>query len=469
MLKGSQEVTITILSTRFITKISANLGEENSDLISVTTSKDLNSPSGTFQIVLVPKKGDGGDSWFDRVEVFDFVEIKFKGIKDKEQKVVMRGLVDNVQQSENYEAGPPNRFITISGRDLGCLLTDFQIYLVPIIKEHQVAQFTGYGLLYTEAVERGLENAYVKDVLDFLMDMLKKQINIYISGRDKRILDYLKTDAQSLFPSHKTSFAFLKGYDGPWINTFTRFQDKPFHELFIWDDNDYSWLILRPSRLKDARGKFPETVDEFLSKKNMYPDNFSISNEEKISMSISKDSREVHSYYITYPSAGVFGGKMDFWSVAISPNIEDVTKSENPYLASNEVLPSASQKFGIRPLEIETVYSDLFVGEIDEKDKDKSEKEQFDPFIAKGEAMNKTLVAWFLHNPLLLSGTIEIPGTNRAIIGTYMKDEDEKKEYYVEGVTHSFTLFQSFRTSLQLSRGLPTDGLEQANRFFFPI
>jgi hypothetical protein len=83
---------------------------------------------------------------------------------------------------------------------------------------------------------------------------------------------------------------------------------------------------------------------------------------------------------------------------------------------------------------------------------------------------NRTLVAWFLHNEYLLSGTIAIPGTNKAIIGTYVEDEDDSLEYYVEGVTHNFVLFQSFTTSLRVTRGMPLanqGGLGYRNKYFF--
>jgi hypothetical protein len=76
-------------------------------------------------------------------------------------------------------------------------------------------------------------------------------------------------------------------------------------------------------------------------------------------------------------------------------------------------------------------------------------------FIEIGKIMNKTLVAWNLHNSLLLSGDVMLPGTNRAIIGTYMLDKDDNIEYYVEGVNHIFQILTSFRTQLRLTRGMP--------------
>jgi hypothetical protein len=80
-----------------------------------------------------------------------------------------------------------------------------------------------------------------------------------------------------------------------------------------------------------------------------------------------------------------------------------------------------------------------------------------------GLRLNQVLVTWYLHNHLLRSGTLTIRGTNQALIGTYAKVAEENSypatldyEYYIEGVTHNFTLFQGYTTELTLSRGQPT-------------
>ena len=471
MIVGASEVSITIKSTRYITKITANEGEENSDLISVSTSKDLESPAGSFQIVLVPKK-TLGETWFDRVKVFDFVEISFKGMKDPEKKVIMRGLVDTIQLSESYESGIPQRTVQITGRDLGSLLLDFEIYLIPVIKEQQEAAMQGMGLLFMEATKRGLVEAPVADLYNFLMQFFKDNyLDITILGDyEKKLKDYLQTKAKAFFTNLKTGAMYFKEHYGKWYNIFKQFQDPPFHELFVYDTDSYSWLILRPSRYKDAKGVYPGRISGLLDDKDMYPSDFSIYNDEKISMTTAKSSQEIKNMYITYPSAGVFGGKQSFWSVAIMPNINNLEKSVNPYVALDKSLPSYLNKFGYRPYEVETVFYNFPVQSTEEKYKDRNEKEQSEDFIPTGEEMNKTLVAWFLHNPLLVNATVDIAGTNRALIGTYMKDEDEKMEYYVYGVSHNFQLFQSFRTSLQLKRGIPFGGLgENSNKYFFPV
>ena len=80
------------------------------------------------------------------------------------------------------------------------------------------------------------------------------------------------------------------------------------------------------------------------------------------------------------------------------------------------------------------------------------------PFIEKAKELNKTLVAWNQHNPYLLEGSMTMRGTNTAYIGSYVTDVDGGNDYYIESVTHSFTWYVSYTTSLGLSRGQYTKG-----------
>jgi len=479
MLVGASEVSIGFESTQAKYRVSARLGEANSDIISVTTSKDLTSPSGSFQIQLVSRLDSNKQTWFDKLSVLDFAEIRFRGIKDDDMKTVMRGLIDRIEMSEDYEGGVPRRLIVVTGRDLGCLLTDFQFYFIPALREQQqYAIKPGYGLIYYKAAEKGIEYAAnIEDIYKFLIELWQCEVDFEV-GQLGHILGYTKWDSAALYPQFRTTLQFIYEYYGAFWNAFAQFQDHPFHELFVYDDDNFSWFILRPSRYKDAKGNYHPRVKELLDRSHMYPneDEFEIINEEKIRMSVTKDVANTYSYYITYPCSVVFGEKVDFWSVAVDPNINDLAKSRNPYLALKPEYPSYMKKFGFRPHEQETVYHINPSGQLDHDSHGPTRGRVFEDdvfgtsYIAQGIELNLTLVKWFLHNPLLLSGSIDIPGTNRALIGTYMKDMDEKPpmEYYVEGVNHTFIVLESFQTNLRLSRGMPQGGLGAgANEYFF--
>lgn len=509
MLIGTPKVTVIFYSTNEVFILSGVLGDPNSDILSVSTNKDMSSPAGSFSINLVARKDKDGKTWFDKIGLFDFVEIKFKGIKIGEsEKIVMRGLVDSVSKSETYDAIPV-RTITVSGRDLGCLLTDFQIYVIPEMGSEEAVRaklgvlawkavkryttewkkgesllakgggswgggagggdYSSWATVTTTAPDLAGTPMNAKEVFNFLVENWLDEIDLTIGGvtlgesqKLSSLGNFINYDAESFYPGNKTNILFLISYLGSWWGAFQEYQDKPFHELFMYDDENLSWLILRPSRLKDAGGKLQQVARTLENDRSwMYPPNFEIDDEEKISINVNKNLHETYSYYLTVPFTQLLGKEvMRGWAFSQSKGRPEL--SINPYFACNPSLPSYVRKYGFRKFEASTTFVDLDPGQFSTKNKGKEYVEGVAKpgFIERGKEMNKVLVSWFLHNPLHISGTIDIAGTNRAIIGTYVTDKRDNMEYYVEGVSHNFQLFTTYRTTLRVTRGQPLDGLK---------
>lgn len=268
---GGSSTTVEIYSTQEKIVFHSTLGDVTSELASVSTNKDLLSPSGSFSLNLVMREDANKRTWFDKVHPYDFVVIKFKGILDEKEKVVMRGLVDIVTKSETFEGGIPSRAIIVSGRDLGCLFTDLSIYYMPELGQKQAIESELKVLAWKVNVEM-IGN--VKDIFKFLMEHFIQSININVGTEGAKIplITYLDHEEEALFPTHKTNLFFLMSYEGAWWNAFTEYQDKPFHELFIYDDDDKAYLIMRPANLKDANRKLTKVVED-LRKSNyiLYP------------------------------------------------------------------------------------------------------------------------------------------------------------------------------------------------------
>jgi len=465
VLVGAPTTKVIITSTERKTTLSATLGDTEPQLLSVSTNKTLNQPSGSFQISLTPEKDANGLTWFDKVNVWDFVEIYFKGILDKSEVTVMRGLIDSIAYSESFGSGAPQRNITLSGRDLGCLLTDFQIYIIPELGPKAAAMAELGGPIWFKAVQEEFLYGNSYEIFKWLAEILFTEIDLQISTEEREhITTYFAWDAASFFPDMQTSMSFLASWQGTWWNTFSQIQDQPFHELFIYDADELSYFIMRPTRLKDCYGNYHESVDSLIkdkSKSHMYPPDFKITNAEKISMSLSKSINDMRNFYLSFPTVNIIA-KQEFRGVAIQENADNPANSINPYFQLKEEFPSYMKKYGFRKYEFETVYLDLDIGQRKHQGVNFYDQTK-DVFVEAGKKLNSVLISWYLHNPLLLTGTVEIAGTNRAIVGTYMLDEDEDKEYYVEGVSHSFTTLQSFTTGLTLSRGMPSKGLPGVN------
>jgi cell wall-associated NlpC family hydrolase len=67
------------------------------------------------------------------------------------------------------------------------------------------------------------------------------------------------------------------------------------------------------------------------------------------------------------------------------------------------------------------------------------------------------LYNWNIKNNSMYNGNIIVKGSNKYQIGTRLNYTDEGLEFYIEGVTHNFTMFGSFITELAVTRGLPKD------------
>ena len=471
---GSPAARVTILTDQMKFRITSELGDSNSDILSISTNKDMGSPAGSFNIVFTPNKDKNNYTWFDKLDAYDYVQIEFKGINDDDFKVIMRGLIDNVSSSESWEGGTPQRSITVNGRDFGCLLTDHQIYYIPEMGENEALE----GLLTYIAWKNfipGPVNAAT--AFTVIWERFKEGLDLEVGGgpakytiegenetKSEQVKQKFGRDAAQTFPDDVTNLWHLKGYEGSYWNAFAQYQDKPFHELFVYDSpngddlNGVSWLVLRPSRLKDAKGNYHKSVTDNLENKQLYPDDFYFTNKNLISINVSKSQSEVFNYFITIPALQLLT-KTSFRGMMLSTVKDNFRLSENPFFQCSNYYPAYMGKYGFRKYEATTYFVNLDVGQLEKpttQDQKEYENKVLAPaFIQKGVERNRMLVAWFLHNEFLLSGTIDISGTGAVIIGTYAKNEDDGMEYYVEGVSHSWILFQSYRTSLRVSRGQP--------------
>jgi hypothetical protein len=195
----------------------------------------------------------------------------------------------------------------------------------------------------------------------------------------------------------------------------------------------------------------------------MYPADFYFRNRDLVSINVSKSQSEVFNYFITIPALQLLS-KIAFRGMCLSTTKDHFEKSENPFFQVSELYPAYLGKYGFRKYEATTYFINLDVGQLEKKNNEaqrKYEEEVAAPaFIQKGVERNRMIVAWFLHNEFLLSGNIDISGTNRAVIGIYAINEDgiPPMSYYVEGVSHSWVLFQGYRTTLRVTRGQPNEG-----------
>ena len=471
---------VSIWTKDFEYKLNSALGDPTSDVVAITVGRDLLSTTGNWSIDFVPKNDNDGRTWLDKLDVWDYVEIKFQGGSDTELEIMMRGLVDQVELQQSWEGGIPRRTIKASGRDLAALLTDHTVYYIPELKAKE-AILKGKTLL---AQKGNLFNATAQECFDFMGSVWKDTIDLTVAGGRIKISNKLDFKADSFFDEARSNNFLIETFEGPFWNLFQHYLDKPFHELFVVEKKDKSFLTMRPSRLKDAKGNLPDEVRQAMSSAGVnftggsgtsYERDFDLFDIELASLTVRKSINEMHNYYLVIPTQQLLA-KESFRGSGLKGFEEHPEQALNPYFNLDSSKPSYIGKFGFRPLEIPTVFIPLDIGQLNSRGKDASQSFR-DVVIGRSVKMNKTAVAWFLHSPYLLEGEAVIQGTNRAKIGTYMRlsDSPDKLEFYVEGVNHSFVNFQSYTTMLRLVRGQPSKEMgglvsrrgDNVNAFYF--
>jgi hypothetical protein len=464
--KGTPTAKVSIWTDDAKIVATAVIGGSDSEVIQITTQKDLENPAGSFSITFVPRLDKDGKSWFDKLDAFDYVEIEFFGIGDTENVTVMRGLIDVVNKSESWEGGVPQRQITVSGRDLGSIFTDHQIYFMPELSQIKAAEAMNIGVILWKGIQNFEVCVNCAEAFMTILGRVQEGLDLTFGGGQivlqSGIGPLFNYKAATTFKNDLTSYNHLMSYQGDFWNALAYFQDKPFHEMFLYDHKLGSRIILRPSRLKDVIGHYHVSVTENDDDEEMYPPDFTFSDLDLVSINVSKKHAEIYNYYLTFPSCMGLQ-KVDMRGIFLDSFGGDPSATINPFFQNDKTLPAFIGKYGFRKLEASTVFIKDDI-KLTEPGQQNTRGQNFGglvkkSFIERGIERNKMLVAWFLHNEYLFDGSIDIPGTNKAIIGTYVKNTSDNMEYYVEGVTHTFVRFQSFRTTLRVSRGMPKDGL----------
>lgn len=393
---GSPTATINFYTRDKLYVLHSKIGDPNSDFLRVRTNKALNSPTGSFTIELTPKEDAEGKTWKDKLEVFDYAEIFLKGIDDEKEKIVMRGLIDTVSISETFQEFP-QRSITVDGRDLGVLLSDFQIwynaFLDPVAATLRAIRWLSNPKL-----------AYMfKDFFDEFARKWKsvveltvgksvsggdqksgKGVNIYssewpsetrfVKERQAQVVNLAtKIDVVSypLMKDLSTVLQPVKNYEGSFWNLFQSYQDVPFHEMFIYDAKDNAKLVIRPSKLKDMKSNLYKGTNGAIEQiPEGYPDDWSIEPIDKISSSFNKNSGQLRNMFFVVPEYGAGLSKVGYLMVGIAPYFDNISASINPFFSikandSDKEPLTYIGRYGFRKYEVPVKWVGMEPGQVD--------------------------------------------------------------------------------------------------------
>lgn len=442
---------ISIHSGEELYSITPNVEENpNSRVLSITTSKTLNSPAGSFTIVLA------GSGLFGKIGSQNIVVIEL-GRKNQIADTIMVGLIDEVRLSRTVGSNNQKELRTvINGRDFGKVFLKAFIKWLPVLgtdkfplealtsSDGQLMQMLKFytrseqqqgspAMIIQQAIDSvlhavmGFNIKYWRD--NKLQDIGLKELVRYRLGKTNFILDV---------------WTSMGSYEGALWNFMTSVENKPFFELFIdtIDDNETKYVgdMLKQSKVeRDSykSGDFSATFGEDNAKIILYlretpfdEDNWKdlrtvfIDDSQILSEDLGYGDHENYNMFLVNPKMTILG--------------EDIYRSyvRPEYDAENV------KKYGISFMErsVDGVFAkddgSLDVG-----------------MTETGKTLTKKLKSWYEKNLTYLNGSIKLQGLGGARVGMKLINLDTGYEYYIEGVSQNFDVFSSWSTSLQVTRG----------------
>lgn len=456
--------------------------DPTNQVLSVTTQKTLDNPAGAFTLELA------GVSWLDKIKAQDIVVISM-GYKDTKDKVevqklstVMVGLVDRVRSFRSVSGGTPQVNTTITGRDFGKVLIKSQLKFYREIGANNAAEkknaekffltdegwITLMSFFQAESIVKGTP----AKVLDNIMREILQKLNdvswtVWDESAAKptakkvkigNVLRYNFAKVDLMLPMVLTADQF----EGALWNLMERCNIKPFTELFV--------DVREDSEAWNAAGVFRvvnETIEESSSEdkasigggdtqKGAYP---------SPRFSFGDDKSAVMVVYRNTPFDKVLWNQLVAHGIeAVDVISEDLSTSDdehyNLFWAGTTINPFGLQnlkdlspplmnvedvkRYGLCPLEVNV--EGLSIDETADGDRTLLE--------TLSKVYTAKLKAWFENNHKYQNGTIVVRGKGVYKIGQRAVRKGIEREFYIEGVTQSFSVYSEWTTSLAVTRGM---------------
>lgn len=335
--------------------------------------------------------------WYEKIGSNDLVIIKMTRPPEKEG-VVFYGLIDDKRKSESYESGI-SRTITLTGRGFGKALSRFNVGSLS-----EVNMMAGaYGFL-NQATLDGISAqppaTVVKTILEFCLGLGCD----YEFSNEKKLSDYLVLNFKNGASEGDTmtGATSLTSYSGSLWNLMKEIMDAPFNEMFWEIVDDKPNLVFRPTPFEEED----------------WTELYRIEIPDYDLVDVDLGVSDLETYVVYKVNQETFSGDTETLYLPLW---------YEPYY----------KKYGLSRLEISSKYMGR----------------NADIIAVKTEK----LFNWNILNNSMENGTITVRGKNSYKVGTRVILESTGVEYYVESVSHSFTFFEGWTTTLALTRGLTPD------------
>ncbi len=426
------------------------------DLKTITTQKTTTQPYGTFALTFTLRESNGG-SWADKLPYRTYVEIR-AGTGIGTPPILMRGFVVSPAQSLQMPPFPagPEREVTVSGKDLGTILADWQVlYLWGI---DPMATFIQANLQNGDplATQLGLSPG-IQDPTTLLNAFIAKLVNgTVLSGIQQVLPQVPLMQAQVSIPSaYQVNFLSLQPWQGPYSNFLDYFASPPWGEDFYFDAPDAAQLVVRQTPYKDyTTGQYLLPYGGSPEANGFFADTTIQAGDITAHDLAINGADQLYTYYSTTPDlASVFGQSFaQFFYVsqgqsntgsATPPNVAvQTSQSEARVRGSNPYFDvAAAQLWGIRPLQLTTPWVATLNPTFGQQTQDQ---------VAK---LNTWLVQAYRHNDRFSSGTITCHGNETLTVGRYLVVNPSLPaaitplwEAYIQSVSHQIDISSTSAT-----------------------
>lgn len=413
------------------------------DVVMVSTTKAYGRAAGGFNIMTTFAPNLQGQRYDQGIRPDDVILISLDAGDGKGLHPVMVGLVDRVARVVSYDSfGKPNRRIKISGSDFGKLLVkhDCILDMQPLKNTETGAIIGGIGDQYAFRIQAGMVFAGTpREIVTGMFNVLFQQqltlANYYVDKwfpDTEANEDTWKMKLESIVTTSGTVWQAMKGS-----------ANEPFNCLTTETYGEKLYVILEKYPFDKTTGKLTMAM---AGDSNPSPPGIGTPNRGVIwpvddrlvfseDLGVS-DVERINYLYLSSPFFMLFGaGDGSTPPIQWGAGIRNAPTSE---IAEHGFM-RWEPKTEFSPAQNEDTLQDL-------------------PHDAFGPIVTRTNELWtrVKDNHRLESGTITMHGAPWFKAGDGMLRQSENMEYFVEQVSHNFTIGErssSFTTTLGLTRG----------------
>lgn len=379
----------------------------NREVLSINTNRDMGNDCPTFTINLCWRH-----EWYTKISPNDLVIITMVRPPESESPI-MFGLVDDIRKSCEYNSKTPSRTLTITGRGFNKALINFVIGTISELNTS--ASTLGFMADQIDTFSGGTPAAIIQESLKMFVG---KGCN-YRFANGKRFTDYYQTSIKSNSKNYEflADNSSMLSFQGNLWEYLKELKNSPFNEMFWEVVEDKPTLVFRPTPFNEDQWTklYRTTVKDM----DIIQEN--IGNSDLETYTIYKVTFE------TFATDTADLGYLPLW------------------------YPPYYSKYGINRLDLRSRYI-AYNSETDENGK-----------LYSILSRNMDIYNWNILNNSMKNGSMVVKGSNQYKIGSRLMVESDNMEFYIEGVSHSFTNFSGWTTTLQLTRGM-----EPQNRYKAP-